>query len=127
MNSDKHIYCEPLESLLTLYQNTEEVLFQFLPDETVEQLTKHAYLNAGDEIFVNEYLWCVDKQTGILGSKGKIVDITDSSDNKKLFTIRTQGRNLRISPENYYLFKKQRTHKQGKEQADFLKNLLENL
>jgi hypothetical protein len=129
MDVSKHIFCEPLESLLNLYENKEEVLCHFLPGETIEQISKHTYLDLNDEIFVHEHLLCVSKQTGLLVCKGKIVDIKDMSDSsggQKLFTIRSQGRNLRISSRDSYLFKKH-THKQSKYKSEFLKNLLETL
>jgi len=134
MDTRTHVFCEPLESLLNLYENKEEVLCQFLPEETIDQISKHTYLDVDDEIFVHEHLLCVSKQTGLLECKGKIVDIKEMSDmsnaesesDQKLFTIRSQGRNLRISPREFYLFKKH-THKQSKDQSDFLKSLLETL
>ena len=132
MDTSQHIFCEPLESLLNLYDNKEEVLCQFLPDETTEQISKHTYLDKDDEVFVHEHLLCVSKQTGLLVCKGKIVDIKDSkaaadgSGGQKLFTIRSHGRNLRISPRDFYLFKKH-THKQSKDKSEFLKSLLETL
>ena len=129
MDTSQHIFCEPLESLLNLYDNKEEVLCQFLPDETIDQLSKHTYLDIDNEIFVHEHLLCVSKQTGLLVCKGKIVDIKDMSDSSgdhKLFTIRSQGRNLCISPKDFYLFKKH-THKQSKDKSEFFKSLLETL
>ena len=129
MDTSQHIFCEPLESLMNLYDNKEEVLCQFLPEETVEQISKHTYLDKDDEVFVHEHLLCVSKQTGLLVCKGKIVDIKEMSDSEdiyKLFTIRSQGRNLRVSPRDYYLFKKH-THKQSKDKSEFLKSLLKNM
>ena len=135
MDVSKHIFCEPLESLLNLYENKEEVLCQFLPEETIDQISKHTYLDVDDEIFVHEHLLCVSKQTGLLECKGKIVDIkgseasadeSDGSGGHKLFTIRSQGRNLRISPRDFYLFKKH-THKQSKDKSEFFKSLLVTL
>ena len=139
MDTSTHIFCEPLESLLDLYDNKEEVLCQFLPDDTIEQLSKHTYLDLNDEIFVHEHLLCVSKQTGLLECKGKIVDIKEMSEpyadgpdesdgfgGQKLFTIRSQGRNLRISPRDFYLFKKH-THKQSKDKSEFFKSLMDIL
>ena len=135
MDTSQHIFCEPLESLLNLYDNKEEVLCQFLPDETIDQLSKHTYLDKDDDVFVHEHLLCVSKQTGLLECKGKIVDIKgseataggpDGSGDQTLFTIRSQGRNLCISPKDFYLFKKH-THKQSKDKSEFLKSLLETL
>jgi len=55
-----------------------------------------------------------------------IKEMSDSSGDQKIFTIRSQGRNLRISPKDFYLFKKH-THKQSKDKSEFLKSLLKNM
>jgi hypothetical protein len=113
--------CEPLHSLLVLYQNTDEVLQTFLPDETTHHLLKYSYIGS-DEVFLREKMIAVSKRTGLIEARGPLVGLSET-----VYTIRVGRQNLRMSSEEYYLFKRHKTEKQTKETSEFYKALLSQL
>jgi len=113
---------QPLELLLSCYdtiEKQEQILLTYLPPETRNQLQNHTYVNIND-IYLNEFVECISKKTGLHEYFGKIVKVSDP-----MITIRTKCRNISLSCDEYYIFHKHRKTKATTRK--FYEDLLQSL
>ena len=114
---------EPLETILKIYKDKPKVLVTYLDDETVSKLINKVYYNEEtDDLFLNDNITFVKKNTGKIFHSGKIISIDDPE-----ITIKTQSNYLTLNSNEYYIFIKQRKNKSKKNDRDFYKALLNNL
>lgn len=109
---------EPLGSLLDTSEAKQQDLMRYLPDETREQLGSHEYTES-DDIYLNEHLICVSKQTGLLVHYGKLLKNTGDT-----LTLRQGYRNIYVPISGVYLFRKTHGRNTAKNDRDFYEALL---
>ena len=113
---------EPLQSLLSLYQNTDQVLREFLPKQTVSQLYNVIYYDETDDMmYLGDHIILVSKQTGLVEAKGKCIKITDDT-----VTLKHPRCNLCYVKTDYYLFLRHR-RKTNKDKRMMFQELLKQL
>lgn len=110
---------EPLQTLLKIYKDKQNCFMKYLPEKTIHQLTNHTYFLDEDNetLYLDDMIFLVDKSTGLIEKKGKVIKITDDK-----IVLRVQNKyNLTFVKEDYYFFKKVRKRKNKK---DFYESLL---
>tara|TARA_B100000674_G_C37081016_1_gene575907 strand:- start:149 stop:484 length:336 start_codon:yes stop_codon:yes gene_type:complete len=107
---------EPLRSLLEFSEDKHADLMKYLPSKTIHKLQNHEYRESED-IYLNESVVCVSRETGLVGNYGKVVKVTDDT-----ITVKQGYRNLYVPLKEIYLFKKLRKTK--KNDRDFYEALL---
>ena len=113
---------EPLETLLKIYKNKNWCLMNYLPDQTILNLTNTHYVDENEEtLYLDEMIYLVKINTGLLEKKGRTIQITEDK-----ITIRIQNKyNVCFLKEDYYLFKKIRKSKKSKKDVyEYLLNSL---
>lgn len=114
---------EPLETILKIYKDKHKVLVTYLNEETVSKLTNKIYYNEETaDLFLNDNITFVAKNTGKIFKSGKIISIDEYK-----ITIKTQSNYLTLNSDEYYIFIKQRKNKSKKNDRDFYKALLNSL
>ena len=114
---------EPLETILKIYKDKQKVFINYFDDETVSKLLGKSYYNEEtDDLFLNDNVTFVKKNTGKIFKSGKVISIDDPE-----ITIKTQSNYLTLNSNEYYLFIKQRKNKSKKNDRDFYKALLNSL
>ena len=114
---------EPLKNILKIYKDKQKVLFAYLDSDTVSQLKDTLlYDDINNDIYLNDNLIFVSKNTGKIFKKGKTISIDENK-----ITIKTQTNHLTLDSNQYYIFIKQRKNKSKKNNRDFYKALLNNL
>tara|TARA_B100001094_G_scaffold116751_1_gene112614 strand:+ start:575 stop:946 length:372 start_codon:yes stop_codon:yes gene_type:complete len=113
---------EPLQSILKIYQNKDEVFKQYLPSKTIEKIQGSVFYNEKEEtLFLDENVTFVKKNTGLIDKKGKVICIRDD-----LITLKTINKaNITMNKNEYYIFIQQRKNK--KNNRNFYKSLLNEL
>ena len=91
---------EPLKNILSIYENKQKVLLQYLPQESVKILTNHEYVQDLETLFLNDRLVCIKKSSGKIHKKGVVIKIT----NEKI-TLKTNIHNISLPKDDYYLFR----------------------
>jgi len=109
---------EPLGSLLDMSEKKHQDLMEYLPDETREQLESHEYTES-DDIYLNEHLICVSKQTGLIVNYGKLIKCSEES-----ITLKQGYRNIYIPISRVYIFRKAQSRNTSKNDRDFYEALL---
>ena len=61
---------EPLQSLLSISQDKDSTLREFLPDETVQQLWNVTYVE--DDIYLDDRVILVSKMSGLITGRAKL-------------------------------------------------------
>ena len=109
---------EPLSLLLDLYKGKQEVLYYYLPEETVDKLINHNYYDKEEnDLFLDDLIACVSKSNGEIEYKGKIKKIDDES-----VTLKYNLQIVTIEINKYYIFIKQK-----RSNADYYRELLKSL
>ena len=84
---------EPLQTLLKIYKDKHNCLMKYLPEKTIHQLTNNTYFLDEDNetLYLDDMIFLVDKSTGLIEKKGKVIKITDDkivlSQNKYNLTL----------------------------------------
>ncbi len=113
---------EPLQTLLKIYKDKHNCLMKYLPEKTIHQLTNNTYFLDEDNetLYLDDMIFLVDKSTGLIEKKGKVIKITDDK-----IVLRIQNKyNLTFVKEDYYFFKKVRKRKNKKDLYESLLNSL---
>lgn len=114
---------EPLETILKVYKDKQKVFANYFDEETVSKLSgKVYYEEETDDLFLNDNITFVKKNTGKIFHSGKIISI----DNPEI-TIKTSSNYLTLNSNEYYIFIQQRKNKSKKNDRDFYKALLNSL
>ena len=113
---------EPLKSILSIYENKEKVLLQYLPSESVKSLSNHEYVQDLETLFLNDRLVCIKKSSGKIHKKGVVIKIT----NEKI-TLKTTTMNLSLPKQDYYLFRYLKKNNSKKNNRKFYEELLKSL
>ena len=112
---------EPLQEILSIYDNKEKALLYYLDDHIVIQLDKTIFYDERkDDLFLNDIITCINKRTLELEYKGRILSITDDK-----LSIKKNKHHVHLVKDDYYIFYKRKKTKNN--QADFYKALLECL
>ena len=64
---------EPLQTLLHISEDKHKDLIHYLPSETTSHLNSHEYIDAFKDLYLNESVTCVSKETGLITLSGKIL------------------------------------------------------
>ena len=114
---------EPLETILKIYKDKQKVLLTYLNDKTIEKLkNKILYDEYSNDLYLNDNITFVTKNTGKIFKSGKIISI-----NENRITIKTTTNYLTLNLNEYYIFIKQRKNKNKQNERDFYKAILNNL
>jgi len=112
---------EPLESILKIYKDKNKVFRVYLDDKTLKKLdNKLFYQEKHSDIYLNDNITFLKKNTGKIFKMGKVISI----DNSRI-TIKTSNNLVTLDANEYYLFIKQRKNKTTN--RDFYKVLFNNL
>jgi len=112
---------EPLQEILSIYDNKQKALAYYLDDSIVVKLDKSIYFDeSNDDLFLNDMITCINKRTLELEYKGRILAISDDK-----ITIRKNKHQVHLVKDDYYIFYKRKKTKDN--QVDFYKALLECL
>ena len=119
MNMNMNI--EPLESILKIYKDKNKVFNKYLDTETLKKLNNKIYYEEGEnDIYLNDNITFVKKNTGIIFKSGKVIAIDESK-----ITIKTSINYLTLNSSEYYIFIKQKKNKTN--DRDFYKALFNSL
>ena len=113
---------EPLQTLLHISEDKHKDLIHYLPSETTSHLTNHEYIDTSDsnqDLYLNESVTCVSKETGLITLSGKILKITEDT-----LTIKQGYRNLYTNIHEVYIFRKLRKSRDTKNDRGFYEALL---
>ena len=114
---------EPLKNLLIIYSdsNKQEVLLNYLPNETTNKLRNHEYVIDLETLFLNDRLITINKQTGKIYKIGSVIKITE-----ECITIKDKNsqNNLTLHTNDYYLFRYLRINKSKKDNRKFVRKVL---
>ena len=92
-----------------------------MDNDTLKKIENYTFFNENEEdLYLDDNVWFVKKNTGKFYKKGKIIAISDN-----IITIKTNNNHLNLNKEEYYLFINQRKNK--KNDRDFYKALLNEL
>ena len=112
----------PLESLLIIYKDKQKVLDHYLPKETTDQLHNTIYYDKNDTLlYLNDFILCINKSTGKITEKGKIICIEQNK-----ITLKKSSTNVTINENDFFIFIKQKK-KKNKDNREFFKELLKQL
>lgn len=112
---------EPLQPILRIYKDKNKVFQKYLEVDTKEKIKNHIYYDEkGKDLYLNDNLILIQKNTGKVFKKGKIIAILE-----KKITLQTSTGNLNVRSDNYYIFIKEKKNKSSN--RDFYKALLNQL
>ena len=115
---------EPLQNLLTIYDDKYKVLYHYLPNESTKKLDNHEYVLDLETLFLNDRLVFISKQTGKIYKSGSVIKITDERITIKEKNSRS---NLSLKKDDYYLFRYLKKNKSKKDNRKFYEELLKSL
>lgn len=113
---------EPLKSILSIYENKQKVLLQYLPPESVKALSNHEYVQDLDTLFLNDRLVCIKKSSGKIHKKGIVIKITEEK-----ITLKTNIHNISLPKQDYYIFRYLKKNNSKKNNRKFYEELLKSL
>jgi len=114
---------EPLEPILKIYKDKNKVFEEYLDTGTLKKLIHKIYYEEEDnDIYLNDNITFVKKNTGRFYKSGKVIAIDESK-----ITIKTSINYLTLDSKDYYIFIKQNKNKNKKNDRDFYKALLNSL
>tara|TARA_B100001063_G_C16610546_1_gene475502 strand:+ start:432 stop:779 length:348 start_codon:yes stop_codon:yes gene_type:complete len=113
---------EPLKSILSIYENKQKVLLQYLPQESVKILTNHEYVQDLETLFLNDRLIFIKKSSGKIHKKGVVIKIT-----KEKITLKTNIHNVSLPKDDYYIFRYMKKNNSKKNNRKFYEELLKSL
>tara|TARA_Y100001973_G_C5156826_1_gene311222 strand:+ start:400 stop:741 length:342 start_codon:yes stop_codon:yes gene_type:complete len=110
---------EPLKNILKLYKNKIHVFETYLEEKTLKKIkNKSFYDKEESDIYLNDNITFVKKNTGKYYKSGKVIAI----DNSRI-TIKTPINYITLDSREYYLFIKEKKRKD----KDFYKALFNSL
>ena len=108
----------PLDPLLKIYKDKNKVFQDYLDNKTFRKLNNKIYYDINEnDIYLNDNITLVKKNTGKIFKIGKVISIEGAT-----VTIHTSNNYITINLNNYYTFIKQKKHNR-----DFYKALLNSL
>lgn len=111
---------EPLKSILSIYKDKDKVFEDYLDKEISDKLKNyHYYDEKKSDLYLDNNIITVSKNTGKIYKKGKIISINDNK-----ISIKNTN-NITFDSNEYYIFIK--NQKYNKTNRDFYKALLNNL
>ena len=114
---------EPLQEILSIYDNKQKALLYYLDDSIVVQLDKSIYFDeSNDDLFLNDMIICINKRTLELDYKGRILAIAD-----KRITIKKNKFHVHLVKDDYYIFRYLKKNKSKKDNRIFYEELLKSL
>ena len=114
---------EPLQSILKVYKDKNKVFMDYLDQETIRKLKNHIFFEEKEQdLYLNDMISFVTKNTGKLFKKGKIIAIDENK-----ITIKSSSYYLTLDKNEYYIFIRQRKNKNNKNDRDFYKALFNSL
>ena len=94
----------PLESILKIYKDKNKVFQDYLDTETLVKLSNKIYYEEeGNDIYLNDNITFLKKNTGKIYKSGKVISINNSR-----ITIKTSNHYLTLDSSDYYIFIKQK-------------------
>lgn len=110
-----------LKPILDIYDIKKDVLLFYLDDKVKNQVEELDYMDDGNEIFLNDKVYIINRSTLELEHFGLIQAIKDS-----LVTIKVKSRfAVHFKLDEYHVFIKRRRNK--KNEREFYKALLQAL
>lgn len=100
---------EPLQSLLSISQDKDSTLREFLPDETVQQLWNVTYVE--DDIYLDDRVILVSKMSGLITGRGKVIRIADDHITLK----RSWATTYKLSEVYIFSSQKRKTNREKRE------------
>tara|TARA_B110000027_G_C16049923_1_gene269467 strand:+ start:216 stop:563 length:348 start_codon:yes stop_codon:yes gene_type:complete len=112
---------EPLHNLLKIYKNKNVVFETFLTEDTLKKIKNKSFYDSIDsDIYLNDNVTFVKKNTGKVFKSGKVITIDGD-----LITIKTNVNYLTLNLNGYYLFIKQKKNKSN--EREFYKALFNSI
>lgn len=110
---------EPLKDILKIYKNKNYVFETYFEEKTLKKIKNKTFYNSEEsDIYLNDNITFVKKNTGKYYKSGKVIAIEDSK-----ITIKTSVNYITLDSGEYYLFIKEKKRKD----KDFYKALLNSL
>ena len=113
---------EPLQNLIRIYNDKYKALLYYLPNKTTNKLKNYKYVHDLSQLFLNDNLLFVKKNTGLIYKHGIVIKITDNK-----ITIKTNLGNISLCKDDYYIFIKLRKNNLHKNNRRFYDELLKSL
>ena len=111
-----------LKPILDIYDEKKDVLTFYLDASIKDKIVDLDYLDDGHELFLNDRILFVQKNTGKIYQQGIIIKIT-----KKRITIKTRNTNFSLPIADHYLFLNPRRNKLQNNNRKFYQELLKSL
>lgn len=112
---------EPLQSILEISNNRQKTILYYVSDEIKYQLQNLEYQQHMKDLYVNEHIYLLSKNTLELQHHGIITNIQDNQ-----ITIKKNNYFfIHINPQQYYIFVKH--SRKISKQRDFMEELLDQL
>lgn len=110
---------EPLEKILKIYKNKNHVFETYLEEKTLKKIKNRSFYDKEEsDIYLNDNITFVKKNTGKFYKSGKVIAIEDSK-----ITIKTTLNYITLDSNEYYLFVKEKKRKD----KDFYKALFNSI
>lgn len=110
---------EPLKDILKIYKNKNRVFETYLDEDTLKKIKNKTFYDPKEsDIYLNDNITFVKKNTGKYYKSGKVIAIEDYK-----ITIKTSANYITIDSKEYYLFIKEKK----RNDKDFYKALFNNL
>ena len=111
----------PLECILKIYNNKDKVFQKYLDTNTANKIKGYSYFDETlRDLYLNDIVILIQKNTGKIFKKGKIISIEDNS-----ITIQISSYYITVNKNNYYIFIKDKNNKSNN--REFYKALLNQL
>jgi len=112
---------EPLENILKIYNDKNKVLFNYLPEKTIEKIANYKFVHDLDTLFLNDKISVVYKNSGMFFKSGNIIKIT------KEYIMIKSTLNININIKDFYFFKYEKSNNSSKNNKKFYEELLKSL
>lgn len=110
---------EPLKDILKIYKNKNRVFETYLDEDTLKKIKNKTFYDPKEsDIYLNDNITFVKKNTGKYYKSGKVIAIEDYK-----ITIKTSVNYITIDSKEYYLFIKEKKRRD----KDFYKALFNSL
>jgi len=111
---------EPLKNILKIYKDKNTVFETFFTEETLVKIKNKTFYNKNEsDIYLNDNVTFVKKNTGKVFKSGKVIAVDGD-----LITIKTNVNYISLPSTAYYLFVKVKNKSNDR---DFYKALLNSL
>lgn len=110
---------EPLKDILKIYKNKNHVFETYFEGRTLKKIQNKTFYDPKEsDIYLNDNITFVKKNTGKYYKSGKVIAIEDSK-----ITIKTSVNYITLDSKEYYLFIKEKK----RNDKDFYKALFNSL